>query len=236
MKKFRLIVIDDQHETLELLKYNLVSEGYEVKAFFTAVDALKYVTTDNTDLVITDWMLPEMDGLELCRNLKHNPSTQDIPIVMLTGKSDEIDVVTALEVGAEEYISKPVRIKEMLTRIKKILRRHAGELMAITNPTNKESIVRGRLQLDLSSHTVCIGEEPLDLTIVEFRLLELLARQPGKVFSRTQIMERINGMDYFAAERSVDVQIAGLRKKLGPYKDGIETVRSVGYRLNEKAL
>lgn len=236
MKKYKLIVIDDQHETLELLKYNLVSEGYEVKAFFNAVDALKYVTTDNTDLVITDWMLPEMDGLELCRNLKHNPSTQDIPIVMLTGKSDEIDVVTALEVGAEEYIAKPVRIKEMLTRIKKILRRQTGELLAAASRAPKESIVRGRLQLDLSSYTVCIGDEPLDLTIVEFRLLELLARQPGKVFSRTQIMERINGMDYFAAERSVDVQIAGLRKKLGPYKDGIETVRSVGYRLNEKAL
>jgi DNA-binding response OmpR family regulator len=235
MKKFKLIVIDDSHDILELLKYNLVSEGYEVKAFFTAVDALKYVTTENTDLVITDWMLPEMDGLDLCRNLKHNPSTQDIPVVMLTCKSDEIDVVTALEVGAEEFIPKPVRMKEMLTRVKKILRRKTGEGKPAA-ATNKESIVRGRLQLDLASYTVSIADDPLDLTIVEFRLLELLARQPGKVFSRTQIMERINGMDYFAAERSVDVQIAGLRKKLGPYKDGIETVRSVGYRLNEKAL
>ena len=238
MKKYRLIVIDDHHDTLELLKFNLLSEGYEVKAFFNAVDALKYVTAENTDMVITDWMLPEMDGLDLCRNLKHNPSTQDIPVVMLTGKSDEIDVVTALEVGAEEYIPKPIRIKEMLTRVKKILRRKAGEIIAqmSRDPNNKESIVRGRLKLDLASYTVSLEDEPLDLTIVEFRLLELLARQPGKVFSRNLIMERINGMDYFAAERSVDVQIAGLRKKLGRYKDGIETVRSVGYRLNEKAL
>jgi DNA-binding response OmpR family regulator len=235
-KKFRLIVIDDSNDILELLKYNLSSEGYEVKAFFTAVDALKYVTTENTDLVITDWMLPEMDGLDLCRNLKHNPSTQDIPVVMLTCKSDEIDVVTALEVGAEEFIPKPVRMKEMLTRVKKILRRKSTEVKVSTPTTGKEAIVRGRLQLDLASYTVNLADEPLDLTIVEFRLLELLARQPGKVFSRTQIMERINGMDYFAAERSVDVQIAGLRKKMGPYKDGIETVRSVGYRLNEKAL
>ena len=240
MKKYRLIVIDDHHDTLELLKFNLLSEGYEVKAFFNAVDALKYVTAENTDMVITDWMLPEMDGLDLCRNLKHNPSTQDIPVVMLTGKSDEIDVVTALEVGAEEYIPKHIRIKEMLTRVKKILRRKAGEIIAQMsrdpNSNNKESIVRGRLKLDLASYTVSLEDEPLDLTIVEFRLLELLARQPGKVFSRNLIMERINGMDYFAAERSVDVQIAGLRKKLGRYKDGIETVRSVGYRLNEKAL
>ena len=235
-KKFRLIVIDDSHDILELLKYNLASEGYEVKAFFTAVDALKYVTTENTDLVITDWMLPEMDGLDLCRNLKHNPSTQEIPVVMLTCKSDEIDVVTALEVGAEEFIPKPVRMKEMLTRVKKILRRKNMEVKPAAAAGNKESIVRGRLQLDLASYTVILSDEPLDLTIVEFRLLELLARQPGKVFSRTQIMERINGMDYFAAERSVDVQIAGLRKKMGPFKDGIETVRSVGYRLNEKAL
>lgn len=238
MKKYRLIVIDDHHDTLEILKFNLLSEGYEVKAFFNAVDALKYVTAENTDMVITDWMLPEMDGLDLCRNLKHNPSTQDIPVVMLTGKSDEIDVVTALEVGAEEYIPKPIRIKEMLTRVKKILRRKAGEIIAqmSRDPNNKESIVRGRLKLDLASYTVSLEDEPLDLTIVEFRLLELLARQPGKVFSRNLIMERINGMDYFAAERSVDVQIAGLRKKLGRFKDGIETVRSVGYRLNEKAL
>jgi len=236
MKKYKLIVIDDSHDILELLKYNLLTEGYEVKAFFSAVDALKYVTIENTDMVITDWMLPEMDGLDLCRNLKHNPSTQDIPVVMLTCKSDEIDVVTALEVGAEEFIIKPVRIREMMTRVKKILRRRTSELLAIANKTSKESIVRGRLQLDLASYTVSIADELLDLTIVEFRLLELLARQPGKVFSRTQIMERINGMDYFAAERSVDVQIAGLRKKLGQHKDGIETVRSVGYRLNEKAL
>ena len=236
MKKYKLIVIDDNRDTLDLLTYNLLTEGYEVKTFFNAVDALKYVTPDNTDLVLTDWMLPEMDGLDLCRNIKHNPATQDIPVVMLTGKTDEIDVVTALEVGAEEYICKPVRIREMLTRIKKILRRQPVQPVAATTPGNKETFTRGRLRFDLSCHTVTIGDEPLDLTIVEFRLLELLARQPGKVFSRSQIMERINGMDYFAAERSVDVQVAGLRKKMGPYKDGIETVRSVGYRFNEKAL
>src|ERR1700723_2696955 len=163
MKKYRLIVIDDHQDTLELLKFNLLSEGYEVKAFFNAVDALKYVTAENTDMVITDWMLPEMDGLDLCRNLKHNPSTQDIPVVMLTGKSDEIDVGTALEVGAEEYIPKPIRIKEMLTRVKKILRRKAGEIIAQMSrdtTNNNKSIVRGRLKLDLGSYTVSLDDEP----------------------------------------------------------------------------
>src|ERR1700753_4154636 len=130
MKKYRPTISDDDRDILDLLTYNLLTEGYEVKAFFNAIDALKYVTTENTDLVITDWVVPEMDGLDLCRNLKHNPSTQDIPVVMLTCKSDEIDVVTALEVGAEEFIVKPVRIKEMLTRVKKILRRRTGDLTA----------------------------------------------------------------------------------------------------------
>lgn len=236
MKKHKLVLIDDHPDTVELLKYNLSGEGYDVKGFFNAVDALKYITGDNTDLVITDWMLPEMDGLDLCRSLKHHASTQDIPVVMLTCKNEEIDVVTALEVGAEEYIAKPVRMKEMLTRIKKILRRKAGDGFAPSGKEQKETISRGRLKVDLASYKAYLDESPLDLTIVEFRLLELLVKQPGKVFSRSQIMERINGMDYFAAERSVDVQVAGLRKKMGHYKEGIETVRSVGYRLNEKAL
>jgi DNA-binding response OmpR family regulator len=236
MKKHRLVIIDDDRDILDIITYNLLTEGYEVKAFFNAVDALKYVTVDNADLIITDWMLPEMDGLDLCRNLKHNPATQDIPVVMLTGKTEEIDVVTALEVGAEEYLIKPIRIREMLTRIKKILRRQVVPSLEIAGRIPSESITRGRLHLDVASYTVFIGEEPLELTNVEFRLLELLARQPGKVFSRSQIIERINGMDYFAAERSVDVQIAGLRKKMGPYKESIQTVRSVGYRFNEKAL
>src|ERR1700761_7672713 len=121
MKKNRLVVIDDHYDILEVLKHSLVLDGYEVKIFYNAVDALKYVNTDNTDLVITDWMLPEMDGLELCKNLKMSASTQHIPVVMLTGKNDEIDTVTALEVGAEDYMSKPIRIRELLSRVKKIL-------------------------------------------------------------------------------------------------------------------
>src|ERR1700761_4264685 len=137
MKKHRLVIIDDHFDVLELLKYNLVHEGYDVKMFFNAVDALKYINTDNTDLLITDWMLPEMDGLELCRNLKMSQSTRDIPLVMLTGKNDEIDAVTALEVGAEDYITKPIRIKELMSRVKKILRRSSNS-GAETSEVKKE--------------------------------------------------------------------------------------------------
>lgn len=236
MKKQRLVIIDDHYDILELLKHNFVLEGYEVKMFFNAVDALKYINTDNTDLLITDWMLPEMDGLELCKNLKMSQYTRDIPLVMLTGKNDEIDAVTALEVGAEDYITKPIRIKELLSRVKKILRRKTTEEIVSVRKDARESIECGVLKINLISYKVFINDEQLELTIGEFKLLELLAKQPGKVFSRSQIIEKINGSQYFATERSIDVQIAGLRKKLGEFKDAVETVRSVGYRFNERFL
>ncbi|MFC0512795.1 response regulator [Mucilaginibacter angelicae] len=234
MKKHRLVIIDDHYDILEILKHNMVQEGYEVKMFFNAVDALKYINADNTDLLVTDWMLPEMDGLELCRNLKMSPSTRDIPLVMLTGKNDEIDAVTALEVGAEDYVTKPIRMRELMSRVKKILRRKSSEDTLSTRKEVKETIECGVLRMNLVSYKVYINNELLELTIGEFKLLELLAKQPGKVFSRNQIIERINGSQYFATERSIDVQIAGLRKKLGEYKDAVETVRSVGYRFNER--
>ena len=236
MKKYRIVIIDDQYDILELLKYNLVHEGYEVKMFFNAVDALKYINDDNTDLLITDWMLPEMDGLELCKSLKMSQSTRDIPVVMLTGKNDEIDAVTALEVGAEDYITKPIRIKELLSRVKKILRRKNSEDTVNVRKDIRESIEYGVLKMDLISYKVFINTEQLDLTMGEFKLLELLAKQPGKVYSRNQIIEKINGSQYFATERSIDVQVAGLRKKLDAYKDTVETVRSIGYRFNERFL
>jgi DNA-binding response OmpR family regulator len=231
MRKYRLVIIDDYYDILEILRHNLLLEGYEVKLFFNAVDALKYINTDNTDLIITDWMLPEMDGLELCRHMKMSASTRDIPLVMLTGKNDEIDAVTALEVGAEDYITKPIRIKELMSRVKKILRRNNinGETASVKKEV-KEIIECGALKINLVSYKAFVDDELLDLTIGEFKLLELMAKQPGKVFSRNQIIEKINGSQYFATERSIDVQIAGLRKKLGVYKDAVETVRSVGYR------
>lgn len=210
------------------LRYNLTREDYEVKDFLNPVDALQHITGENTDLVITDWMLPGMDGLELCKQLKRSPATQTIPIVMVTGRSHEIDVVTALELGAEEYIVKPFRVLELLTRLKKILERQRN--------VSKDVITRGGLIIDLPAYRVYLNGVLLDLTIAEFRLLELLSRQPGKVFSRSQIMEEINGASYFADKRAIDVQVVGLRKKMGSCKAVLETVRSVGYRFNETVM
>lgn len=235
MKNKRLVIIDDHFDTLELLKYNLVKEGYEVKLFFNAVDALKYINIENTDLLITDWVLPEMDGLELCRNLKMNASTHDIPLVMLTGKSEEIDAVTALEVGAEDFMSKPIRMRELVSRIKKILRRTNQDDIKQPKKEIKEAIEYGALKIDLKGYKVYLSGIEIELTFGEFKLLELLANQPGKVFSRNQVIEKINGAQYFATERSIDVQVAGLRKKLGVYKDMIETIRSIGYRFKISA-
>jgi DNA-binding response OmpR family regulator len=228
MNKYRLVIIDDHADVLELLHYNLTREDYEVKDFLNPVDALQYITRENTDLVITDWMLPEMDGLELCKQLKRSPSTRAIPVMMVTGRNDEIDVVSALELGAEEYIVKPFRILELLTRVKKVLGRQHNE--------RKDVITRGGLTIDLPAYKAYINGVLLDLTIAEFRLLELLSRQPGKVFSRSQIMEQINGANYFADKRAIDVQVVGLRKKMGSYKGALETVRSVGYRFNETVM
>jgi len=236
MKKNRLVVIDDHYDVLEMLKHHLINDGYEVKIFFNAVDALKYINMDNTDLVITDWMLPEMDGLELCRNLKMSQSTQDIPLVMLTGKNEEIDAVTALEVGAEDYLPKPIRMRELLSRIKKILKRSSPEDISRNKKEMRDIIECGPLKMNRVSYKVFLDNEQLELTIGEFKLLELLAGNPGKVFSRNQLIEKINGAQYFATERSIDVQVAGLRKKLGPYKEAIETVRSVGYRFSEAEM
>jgi DNA-binding response OmpR family regulator len=234
MKKYKLVIIDDDLDALEMVKYNLDKEGYDVKCFSNAVDALKYINDENTDLVITDWMLPEMDGLDFCMHIKRSPATKDIPLVMLTCRSDEIDVVTALELGLEDYIVKPLRPKEMLSRVKKILKRKYADN---TTPTaSTELIIRGKLKIDLASYKVFLEENLLELTISEYKLLELFATRPGKVFTRNQLIEKLNGADYFAMERSIDVQVVGLRKKLSIYKGVIETVRSVGYRFNDRML
>ena len=226
-----IVLVDDHHEILEFLEYNLKKEGYNVKSFDDSLMALKHIDSSNTDLVLTDWMMPNMDGLEFCKNLKMSQSTNGIPVVMLTCKDDEVDVVTALELGAEDYIIKPFRMKELTTRVKKILKRNKKD--AIRERVNDTVISREGIVIEAETHRVYIDEELVEMTFSEFKLLELLAKRPGKVFTRMDIIEKINGENYFPTERSVDVQVVGLRKKLGVYKNCIETVRSVGYRFKD---
>ncbi len=229
-----IVLVDDHPDILEMLKFNLNKEGYNVQCFSNSINALDYIQNSKPDLVVTDWMMPEMDGLELCRNIKFSPLLSQVPVLMLSCKSDEIDVVTALELGAEDYVVKPVRIKELITRLKKILKKQT-EIAETVSENDQNIITRGDLKIDLNGFQAYLEGELMDLTFTEFKILELLTKKPGKVYTRNDIIEKINGLDYYVSERSVDVQVVGLRKKMKHYKDLIETIRFVGYCFRKPA-
>jgi DNA-binding response OmpR family regulator len=228
MKKEKILVVDDEEDILELVRFNLDREGYAVSCATSGEAALKAAGSDPIDLIILDLMLPGIDGLEVARRLKLNAATKEIPIVMLTAKGEEADVVTGLELGADDYIPKPFSPRIMIARIKAVIRRRKG----IVDPETDILNVR-----ELSIHTgrrhVTANGKSLDLTYTEFQVLYFLARRPGWVFTRSQIVDAVRGDDYPVTDRSVDVQIVGLRKKLGPLGYYIETVRGVGYRFIE---
>ncbi|CCH51558.1 Phosphate regulon transcriptional regulatory protein phoB [Fibrisoma limi BUZ 3] len=239
MKFSTIVVIDDEEDILDLIRYNLERERATVHTFLSGREALQNMYAIRPDLVVCDWMMNDIDGLDLCRLMKRDNSLSHIPFVMLTARADEIDAVTALELGADEYLIKPIRIRELITRIKKILIRTQPVPLLLAEPepievTPDDKVLSfKKLTMNIEQHRVLIDTEAIDLTYTEFKLLQLLISKPGRVYTRNQIMEKVNGMDYFATERSIDVQVAGLRKKLGPYKDYLETVRGVGYRMQE---
>jgi len=218
----RILVVDDEDDLLELLRYNLSREGYQVTCVATGEDALRSVRRQPPDLIVLDVMLPGIDGLEVCRRLKSESKTREIPIVMLTAKSEESDIVAGLEHGSDDYIAKPFSPRVLVARVKALLRRRETELDT-TIRVHELSIHPGR-------HEVILAGTPLELTYTEFALLQFLAKRPGWAYTRTQIVDAVRGEDYPVTERSVDVQVAGLRKKLGVHGRYIETVRGVGYR------
>ena len=221
-----VLVVDDEEDLLELVRYNLTREGYRVTGVGTGEDALKAARKQPPDLIVLDLMLPAVDGLEVCRRLKSDPKTRDIPIIMLTAKSEESDMVAGLERGADDYISKPFSPRVLSARVKALLRRrenHVRTELETTIDVHELSIHPGR-------HEVTLAGRPVDLTYTEFALLQFLAKRPGWAYTRTQIVDAVKGEDYPVTERSVDVQVAGLRKKLGDFGSYIETVRGVGYR------
>ncbi len=228
MAKEKILVVDDEEDILELIRYNLVKEGYHVSTVTSGEEALAKATQEMPDLVLLDLMLPGLDGLDVCRELKRRPSTSQIPIVMLTAKSEDIDVVTGLELGSDDYITKPFSPRVLLARIKAVLRRKRQE-------TAEEAPVVSIHELTLhpARYEVLVEGDRVPLTATEFRILYHLARHPGWVYSREQILNAVKGDDYPVTDRSVDVQIAGLRKKLGRAGAYIETVRGVGYRFRE---
>ncbi|MGC4002581.1 MAG: response regulator [Pirellulales bacterium] len=229
MARERILVVDDEEDLLELVTYNLGREGYRVETVATGEAALTQARKILPDLIVLDLLLPHVDGLEVCKLLKSDPQTKMIPIIMLTAKGEESDMVAGLELGADDYMTKPFSPRVLLARIKAILRRKQKP-----DAKDEAEAIRVReLIIHPGRHEVLLDGAPLDLTFTEFRLLQFLARKPGWAYSRTQIVDAVKGEDYPVTERSVDVQVAGLRKKLGDYGHYVETVRGVGYRFKE---
>ena len=213
---------------LELVKYNLEREGFQITCADSGEKALKSTRYERPDLIVLDLMLPGIDGLEVARQLKQDKKTAGVPIVMLTAKGEEADIVTGLELGADDYITKPFSPRILLARIKAVLRRQSQQAQ---DPDRILNI--GNLIIDPRRRAVAADNKYIDLTYSEFQMLLFLTARPGWVFTRSQIVDAVRGDNYPVTDRSVDVQIAGLRKKLGQYSGYIETVRGVGYRFKE---
>ena len=216
MLKENILIVDDEQDILELLEYNLSREGYNILA-----------NAKLPDLIILDLMLPGIDGLKVCSRLKKEVKTEFIPIIMLTAKGEEADIVSGLELGADDYVTKPFSPKVLLARVRTVLRRGRAEIK------QDQPIGHHDLMIDPTRHEVIAAGKSVSLTFTEFRILEFLMKKPGRVYTRYQIVDAIRGTEYAVTDRAVDVQVVSLRKKLGACGDYIETVRGVGYRCKD---
>jgi two-component system alkaline phosphatase synthesis response regulator PhoP len=228
MAKEHILVVEDEEDILELLRYNLAKEGFRVTGVVSGEEAVRAARSSPPDLIVLDLMLPGMDGLTVCRELKMDAKTREAPIIILTAKGEEADIVAGLELGADDYVIKPFSPRVLLARLRAVLRRRQAEPAVAS-----DSLERHEMTIHSGRHEVLVQGRPVDLTATEFRLLSFLARRPGWVFTRAQIVQGVQGDDYAVSDRAVDVQIVGLRKKLGPAGKYIETVRGVGYRFKE---
>src|SRR5258708_1676888 len=227
MSKPTILIIEDERALVEVLTYNLRKEGFDVNSATDGQDGLRRAQTTLPDLIVLDLMLPVIEGLEVCRVLKSGARTRDIPLLMLTARSEEVDEIVGFQMGADDYVTKPFKIKPLIQRIKALLRRK--KVVA----SEGEVVAAGGVEIDRAQHrATCHGEE-LNLTPTEFRLLWALVRQPGRAFSRHELMEAAMGDDALVLERTIDVHVKSLRQKLGSHAEQIETVRGVGYRFRE---
>jgi len=224
-----ILVVDDEVDILELVCYNLEESGYRTIRVETGEEAIEQVRKTHPDLIILDLMLPGINGLEVCRILKNDQSTGGIPIIMLTARGEESDIVTGLELGADDYITKPFSPRVLLARINAVIRRPRS----IGQDKRKETLTYENISISPGRRQVRVDDTKIELTFTEFEILHLLLRHPGWVFTRNQIVDQVRGDNYPVTDRSVDFQIVGLRKKLGDAGDLIETVRGVGYRIKE---
>ncbi|MEW6077076.1 MAG: response regulator [Thermodesulfobacteriota bacterium] len=231
MARERILIVDDEEDILELVRVSLEKEGYPTICAESGEKALSMARAELPDIIVLDLMMPGIDGLEVTRRIKADPATKSIFIVMLSAKGEEADIITGLELGADDYVTKPFSPKILIARIRSVLRRKIRET-TLADETGAVH-VHG-ITIIPHKHMVETTRGKIMLTPTEFNVLHLLARHPGWVFTRWQIVDKVRGEDYAVTDRSVDVQIAGLRKKLGVFGECIETVRGVGYRFKEE--
>ncbi len=224
----RILVVDDEPDAVELIEFNLKGAGFDVAAAGDGAEALRKARAHKPDAIVLDVMLPELDGLEVCKQLRRDPATANVPILMLTAKAAEIDRVLGLELGADDYVTKPFSPRELVLRVKGLIRRGRAP------ETTAEHIRHGCLVIDLPRHVVTVKGKPADLTATEFKLLNLLAQRRGRVQSRDSLLRDVWEYDAAIDTRTVDTHMKRLREKLGPASDYLETVRGVGYRFVEK--
>ncbi|MBD3343777.1 MAG: response regulator [Chitinivibrionales bacterium] len=228
MAREEILIVEDEEDILELTVYNLSKEGYRPTGVTSGEEALKKIRAKQPDLILLDLMLPGMDGLEVSRILKKDQKTQGVPLIILTAKGEEADIVSGLELGADDYIVKPFSPRVLVARIRAVLRRKSRESVDEDQP-----VTMGEILIHPGRHEVTINGRRVDLTYTEFKVLHFLASRPGWAFTRYQIVDAVRGDNYPVTDRSVDVLVVGLRKKLGNFSQYIETVRGVGYRFKE---
>ena len=229
MGKKRILIVEDDQSLAEIVGYNISQAGFEVITARDGMEGLHQAQAKNPDLIILDLMLPVMDGLEVCRRLRSDPATSDLLVLMLTAKSEETDEVVGFNVGADDYVTKPFSVKVLLERMKALLRRRE------TKSDDRDVITSQGITVDGRRHKVIIDDVRLELTPSEFRLLNAMIRQPGRAFSRDELIDAALGENTIVLERTIDVHIRALRKKMGAQADVIETVRGVGYRFRDNA-
>ncbi|MFC1759481.1 response regulator [Planctomycetota bacterium] len=227
MAKRKVLIVEDDESLADVLQYNFEQEGFEVSRASDGVAALRKATTTSHDIVILDLMLPELDGIEVCRQLRSNAKTRDVLVIMLTAKAEEVDELIGFTVGADDYVTKPFSVNVLMRRVRALQRRQE----ATTN--HRETIVSQGVMVDRASRRVRAGDKDLMLTKSEFALLDTLIRDQGRVYSRSELIDSALGGDAIVLERTIDVHVRAVRKKLGAYANLIETVRGVGYRFRD---
>ena len=226
MNRNKIVVIEDEPDIVEVVSYNLKREGFNVLSVERGDEGLNLVRNQSPNLVILDLMLPGMDGVSICQQMKSDPLVRDIPVIIISAKGEESDVVIGLELGADDYLTKPFSPRELLARVKAVLRRGPTQ-----EDQSRERIVVGSLVIDVARHEVRVSDELVNLTATEFKILHQLASQPGRAFTREQLLNRVVGLGVVVVDRNIDVHIRAVRKKLGEAARMIQTIRGVGYRL-----